>query len=151
MTHTLAYELLNRDAKALPGGGTVQGRVSVDFRVDDTSLLQALVKADGGHADFMGCFVRGFAGPNREAMNKLLARSSPDTEDGRTLLYICPECGDIGCGAYAVRIRFSDNEYTWSDFSYINGYEPAREIAGLGPFTFAGAPYEATISSASAL
>jgi hypothetical protein len=149
--NTLGYALLVREAAATKGGGSVQGRVSADFVIDGTSLLQTLVKADGGHSDFMGCFVRGFPEPNRASLSKLLAEETPNTEDGRTLVYICPECGDIGCGAYAARIGRVEGQYTWSDFAYVNGYEPAREVAGLGPFTFSEAQYKASLKAASAL
>jgi len=89
--------------------------------VDGESLLRALVKADGGHADFMGCFVAGYPEANDVAMRSLLGTTSPETDDGRVLLYICPECGDIACGAYAVRVVRKIETYTWSDFAYVNG------------------------------
>ena len=56
----------------------------------------------------------------------LVSQASPDSESGRVLLYICPECGDIGCGAYSVRIEKTDAGYTWGDFAYENGYEEPR-------------------------
>lgn len=61
-------------------GCTVAERYSVDFLIDGESLLRTLVKVDGGHADFMGCFVKGFAEPaarkSRSARVSSTARAS---------------------------------------------------------------------------
>lgn len=148
MTNAFAYALLNRQAVSA-GDASVQGRVSVDFVVDGVSLLQALAATDCGHTDFMGCVVRGFPEANAATANRLMLTSPPDTADGRTLLYICPECGDIACGAYAARVTRSADGYVWSDFAYINGYEPPRELSGVGPFKFSEAKYEEVVGAAS--
>ena len=132
-------------------GCTVAERYSADFLIDGESLLQTLVKIDGGHSDFMGCFVKGFAEPAAKAAAMLLSQATPDSASGRVLLYVCPECGDIGCGAYAVRIEKTNIGYSWGDFAYENGYEESRVIEGVGPFFFERSNYESAISCAAAL
>lgn len=151
MTDTLAHSLMERSGSSEPNGTSVQARTSVDFVVNGTSLLQTLIKADGGHPDFMGRFVAGYSEINQSAANELLARALPDTEDGYSLFYICPECGDIGCGAYAARVQRDAESYGWHDFVYVNGYEPPRAIATVGPFRFTTADYEHAIAAASSL
>jgi hypothetical protein len=32
------------------------------------------------------------------------------------MLYVCPECGDIQCGAMTVEITKTGNTYTWQNF-----------------------------------
>jgi len=132
-------------------GCTVAERYSADFLIDGESLLRTLVKVDGGHADFMGCFVKGFAEPAAKAAAMLLLQAVPDSASGRVLLYVCPECGDIGCGAYSVRIEKTDNVYVWGDFAYENGYEEPHVIEGVGPFFFERGAYESAISRVAAL
>lgn len=132
-------------------GCTVVERCSTDFLIDGESLLHTLVKVGGGHADFMGCFVKGFAVPAAKAAARLLSQAAPDSPSGRVLLYICPECGDIGCGAYSVRIEKTNTGYAWSDFAYENGYEEPRIIKSVGPFFFERNAYESAISCAAAL
>lgn len=132
-------------------GVTVTERQSADFLIDEVSLLHTLVKIDGGHGDFMGCFVKGFTEAAAKAVAMLVAQAPPDSESGRVLLYICPECGDIGCGAYAVRIMKTDSGYSWDDFAYENGYEEPRVIEGVGPFFFERSAYESAIGRAAAL
>lgn len=99
----------------------------------------------------MGCFVKGFAKPTAKAVAMLVSQALPNSESGRVLLYICPECGDIGCGAYSVRIEKTDTGYSWGDFAYENGYEEPHIIEGVGPFFFERSAYESAISRAAAL
>lgn len=147
---TLSHQELYRQGSN-SNGCTVAERRSVDFLVDGQSLLQALVKIDGGHADFMGCLVKGFPEQNKKSAATLLLSEPPDTGRGRVLLYICPECGDIGCGAYAVRITKNDSAYVWESFAYENGYEEPRIIESLGPLCFEKSAYEKAVLQATAL
>lgn len=110
-------------------GATVKTRDSIDFLIDGRSLLDALVTSGGGHGDFMGCFVHGFPADNEGKEKQLTSADKPDTDSGRYLLYLCPECGDIGCGAYGAKIRFTDGMAEWYDFAYENGY--ARSYAAV--------------------
>jgi len=147
---TLSHQSLFRAASSSNACTTTE-RLSSDFLIEGESLLHALLKVDGGHSDFMGCFVKGFPDQNHRAIAKLMLQADPDTERGGVLLYICPECGDIGCGAYSTRVTKTDAGYTWEDFAYENGYEEPRAIEGIGPFIFAQDAYEIALSQAAAL
>ena len=129
---------------------TVAKRFSIDFLINGRSLLNALVLADGGHSDFMGCFVKGFPEPNSLSNSRLLLREHAETESGRILLYICPECGDIVCGSYSVYVRQNDDCFTWDSFAYENGYEEPKIIDSVGPFTFEKMAFDAAINDAAA-
>lgn len=100
--NVLGHRRLHRPATG-SGGATCTERTSADFLIDGQSLLEMLVECAGGHADFMGCFVSGYA-KECERMPSMLLDVSPESGK-RVLLYICPECGDIGCGAYSVLVR----------------------------------------------
>jgi hypothetical protein len=105
----------------------------------------------GNNEDFMGCFMYGWSDQNAEAAKKLTLRANLDTSTGRVLIYICPECGDIGCGAYSVLIEKSAGCYTWSSFAYEDSCDEARIKDGIGPFIFEEAAYEVAIQEAAAL
>jgi hypothetical protein len=145
--NSLAIRHLKRAGSSAPGA-TVTARDSIDFVVDGSSLLDSLVKSGGGHGDFMGCFVRGFPIENERKKAQLTSAGEPDTEGGRYLLYLCPECGDIGCGAYGAKIRVTEETTEWYDFAYENGYEPARVLTSVGSFSFARRDYDATLEAA---
>jgi hypothetical protein len=151
MISSLDFRLLNRVASAT-GGTTTKGRTSVDFVIDGEGLLTRLVAADGGgHGDFMGCFVLGLPELNQAKSALLAGQSAAETDEGRVLLYLCPECGDIRCGAYAAKVQVGPELVEWSDFAYENGYEPGRRLANLGPFVFGLSEYRDVIARASAV
>jgi hypothetical protein len=145
MRNTLDHRPLHRSGSSAPASR--QERWSSDFLVDGKSLLKAL---DPGGGDFMGCFVRGFPAENRAKAAALLEGIPPDTGDGRILLYVCPECGDIGCGAYAVRVERNSGVVRWVDFAYVNGYEAPVPVQ-VPSFEFDEREYEDAVAAASAI
>lgn len=149
-TFTLSHTELHRRGSS-SNGITVAERYSADFLVNGQSLLGTIVSSHGGHADFMGCFVKGYPDQNKAAAAVLLLEAPPDSKSGRVLLYICPECGDLGCGAYAARVSKSSAGYVWDSFAYENGYEEPHLVEGVGSFFFEREAYEKAIRSASAL
>jgi hypothetical protein len=150
MANKLSHKLLIRPSIS-SGGTTATERISSDFQIDGESLLSLLIREDGGHSDFMGALVQGLPESQENVAMQLRLQADPSSDTGRILLYICPECGDISCGAYSVRASRDSSTYSWSDFAYENGYEDARRLDQVGPFTFEASQYEAAIVSASAL
>lgn len=138
----LSHASLHRSGSST-NGATVAQRDSSDFLVNDESLLARLVRIKGGHGDFMGCFLHGFPGAIVESLNELiLAVGLPKRRVG---LYICPECGDIGCGRFSVAVERCGDEVVWSEFSYENGNEEPSIFEELGPFRFDFFQYEAAV------
>lgn len=142
MHHALSHQPLRR-----PGPGDVQ--TSVDFRIDDESLLRMLCRA-GAPSDVMGVFQIGRNDSNLAVAARLFGDAAPDTAEERVLLYVCAECGDIGCGAIGVRVTVGNAMVVWSDFAVENGYEAAIPISGVGPFEFEVSKYRAAVAAASA-
>ena len=143
----LDFKILHREGWE-DDGAIVHESYSCDFTINKKSLLAILVKTYGGHSDFLGCFARGWDFLNQHSLKQLLLQEEPETDSGRRLLYVCPECADIGCGAYGCKITKSGESYVWSDFAYENGYEDPVIIEGVGPFQFAASEYERIIASA---
>ncbi len=147
----LEFRILSRKGHQENGRVTVHESHSCDFVINGTSLLDTIVKESGGHKDFLGCFARGWEKLNERSLNQLLLREKPETESGRTLVYLCPECADIGCGAYGCKITKVGSFYVWSDFAYENGYEDPQPISNLGPFEFTAEDYESAVRAAYAI
>ncbi|MFM7668512.1 MAG: hypothetical protein ACKO7D_10055 [Bacteroidota bacterium] len=59
----------------------------------------------------------------------------------KILLYVCADCGDLGCGALTAQISFSENSVVWSDFAYENASETFEKYPNIGPFEFDKASY----------
>jgi hypothetical protein len=145
--HEIGHSVMHRPG-SVGNGVTVTERYSADFTIDGKSLLRLLCQDDANVSDMMGCFVQGFQAQNALTIPKLVCESEPDTETGRVLLYVCPECGDIGCGAFSARVESVSDRFTWRDFAYENGYEDAVKIEGLGPFMFEAGAYRNALLSA---
>lgn len=79
----------------------------------------------------------------------LLEADAPLTR-GRYVIYGCPECADLACGAVTAVIERDGEDYVWRDFAWqteeeadlkLNGY------TGIGPFRFHGPEYRSALQS----
>jgi hypothetical protein len=67
--------------------------------------------------------------------------------DGRQALYVCPMCGDLGCGAVSAVIERDGADVVWRDFGWQTDDEP-EPIEGyphIGPFRFDAVRYASVI------
>ncbi len=133
------------------GSKVQESRTSIDFVIDGKSLVEMLDEASGDRSDLMGCFVKGFEEENKNVLSLLRCESTSEVETGRVLLYICPECGDIGCGSYAAIIEKVNDQYIWHSFAYENGYEEPMLIDTVGPFYFNINNYESVLNEAAGI
>ncbi|EMO30369.1 hypothetical protein LEP1GSC170_2750 [Leptospira interrogans serovar Bataviae str. HAI135] len=141
MLSQLGFTILRRKGLTSSSSYTTE-RSSLDFLINKKSLLNKLDK----EGDFMGCFVKGF--DNLDIYKELLLLQLPKTDSGRSLIYICPECGDIGCGAYTCKITLDSSKYIWSNFAYENGYEEPYLMTNIESIFFDKIEYEKIIQKA---
>ncbi|HEY6507154.1 MAG TPA: hypothetical protein VIY56_04025 [Vicinamibacterales bacterium] len=149
MADRLEHAIRHRRGSAF-GGITTTERVSVDFVINGQSVIEMLDRARNFGSDCMGCFVSGFGNENQLAAARLLMHEAPNSPCGRVLLYTCAECGDVGCGAYAVRLSRHDDLWIWSDYAWENGYEDPQSLI-LPTFEFADENYKAVILAGSSI
>lgn len=61
-------------------------------------------------------------GDNKEYTKQILRifrlQEKSNLQSGRIMLYVCPECGDIGCGAITALIQDLGDRIIWKDFGY---------------------------------
>ncbi|MER5461358.1 oxidoreductase [Streptomyces sp. NPDC002668] len=78
----------------------------------------------------------------------LLLQAPAPLEGGRCVIYGCPECEGIECGAVTAVIERDGDDIVWRDFAWqtdgradleLNGYH------GMGPFRFRGDEYRAEL------
>jgi len=72
------------------------------------------------------------------AAQRLIGAESPDV-DGRAAIAVCPEDGDLFCGALTARIVNEGNELQWVDLAY-SYYNHESEIWQHNPFRLARGP-----------
>src|SRR5690606_13449530 len=71
-------------------------------------------------------------------LREFLKQESPELETGRTIIYGCSECGDIGCGAITAEIIDDGDKIIWKDFGYENDYSgfDLEDYRNISPFVF---------------
>ncbi|MEV6547309.1 oxidoreductase [Streptomyces sp. NPDC051597] len=142
-TFALAPAMRAGDVAGAAGRPQVH-RDFLDFVVDGRPLLLRLADLDAVSplaADVppavLGAQVR-----------SLLLETEPPLADGRYVVYACPECEDLACGAVTAVIERSGDDIIWRDFAWqtepvpdlvLNGYH------GIGPFRFRGEEYRAAL------
>jgi hypothetical protein len=79
-----------------------------------------------------------------KAVAKLLGEAPADLAPNRVALYVCPECGDLACGALTAAVTFESGSVVWSDLAWENGLDDdsGRRRYDIGPFRFERSEYE---------
>ena len=140
----LAVSVIRLDWRRRPGGGGRTQRDFLDFIVDD----QALSAKVGDQISCLGWFT---PDENARAVRRLLLEEPADLPNNRRTLYVCPECGDIGCGAVSLVVEEVGDKIIWREFGYENNYEAvvyAKGFEDVGPFAFNCSDYRKVIKQA---
>jgi len=81
-------------------------------------------------------------------LNVFKLKEKPRLESGRVMIYVCPECGDIDCGAITAKIKDSGDRIIWFDFGYETGYGGLSETyQQIEPIEFIRQNYFAVFST----
>ncbi|RFU87189.1 oxidoreductase [Streptomyces triticagri] len=79
----------------------------------------------------------------------LLLEADPPLAGGRHLIYGCPECEGLECGAVTAVIERAGDDVVWRDFAWQTDEQVDLErngYHGIGPFRFRGDQYRAELS-----
>lgn len=132
----------------LGGGASLE---YLDFIVDGNPLREVL-RIGGGVGGYVSLLVTNWPVDHlAKDVSMLLGETSSALADGRVPLYVCAECGDLGCGAITAAIQHTADAVTWCDFGWQTDYDPFVEgesFMEVGPFRFRRDEYEVTVRSA---
>jgi len=131
-------------------------REYLDFVVDGVSLRDAVCDVDAGTVagDLIGCLGWGSNKAYEDGLvDQLMLEKPSELETGRRLLYVCPECGDVGCGAVTAIVEEEAGCFVWKEFGYEVNYRYDEDDAlfdlagyeGIGPFRFDKRQYRDTL------
>lgn len=84
------------------------------------------------------------------AIRQLLLEEPSELPNGRVPIYVCPECGDLGCGAVTALIQRDGDLLHWSQLGYENNWEEELRIegyAGVGSFQFRYTDYREALDA----
>ncbi len=114
----------------------------LDFIVDGESFYEKL-------GDVISPLGWGSPEHNKIAMNRFLLLEPADFPADRRSIYVCPECGDLGCGAVSAVIEKVENHIVWRDFGYENNYDESvlfDDYRDVGPYIFDAGEYTMRLS-----
>ncbi|CAB1083838.1 hypothetical protein D1AOALGA4SA_11372 [Olavius algarvensis Delta 1 endosymbiont] len=117
----LDWRVIRRKPELDANGDGKHERFTIYFLVNGQSLYEMLGVA---RLDLVSIFSPENQEWNQESAEVFLKTKESDLDNGRIILYVCFECGDIGCGAVTLKIVKTETEYTWSEFGYENDYDP---------------------------
>ncbi|MFS8202835.1 oxidoreductase [Streptomyces sp. CWNU-52B] len=139
-------------APAMRAGGVLANgdyqahRDFVDFIVDGRPLLYQLSDLDAVSPLASDVPPAIFTAQVRS----LLLEADPPLPGGRYVIYGCPECEDLACGAVTAVIDRHGDDFVWRDFAWQTDEHPDLErngYHGIGPFLFHGDAYRAALGS----
>ncbi|MYS78227.1 oxidoreductase [Streptomyces sp. SID5926] len=80
----------------------------------------------------------------------LLLEADAPLPGGRYVIYGCPECADLACGAVTAVILRDGDDFVWRDFAWQTAEHADLELnayPGIGPYRFSGAEYRAALAT----
>ena len=84
---------------------------------------------------------------DRHILNVFTLKEQSQIKSGRVMIYVCPECGDIDCGAITAIIKDTGDNIIWSDFCHETDYEGIMETYDqIEPIEFDRESYFAAFS-----
>lgn len=95
------------------------GREYFDFAVAG-QLLRTILGLENEHY----ATLIGFSTDKEQethVLNVFRLKEKSDLATGRVMIYVCPDCGDIGCGAITAAILDLGTKIVWRDFAYESG------------------------------
>lgn len=97
----------------------------LDFVIDGRSLTEQIACARG----LATTLNRAWLATVNDAVGELRGtRSTDGLSPGRVALYVCGDCGDLGCGAVTAKLHVGADTVSWAEFAWENGYEPSDPI-----------------------
>ncbi|MEO3974670.1 oxidoreductase [Streptomyces sp. CAU 1734] len=141
---TFGLAPVTRGGGVVPGGAHRTHRASPDFVVDGRPLLLRLSELDAVSplaADVPPVVPVG-------EVRALLLDAPPPLAGGRCVIYACPECRSLECGAVTAVVERDGDAVRWRDFAWQTSalVDPARDrYPGVGPFRFRAAGYRAAL------
>lgn len=112
----------------------------MDFVVDGRPLLFRLADLDAVSPLASDVPPAAFT----EHLRGLLGESEPPLPGGRFVIYGCPECADLACGAVTAVVERDGEDFVWRDFAWqtgehadleLNGYHGRGRSASAAPST----------------
>jgi hypothetical protein len=120
-------------------------REYLDFVVSGQSLKNILGIENADYTTLIGFGTK--REYDKQILNIFRLKEKSYLATGRVMIYVCPECGDIDCGAITAVILDLGSKIVWKDFGYETGYGGVtEEYPNFEPIEFDRQSYFAAFS-----
>ena len=120
----------------------------LDFVIGGRPLYRYLRSHE--YFDLVGCIWLEPEWGRRWSANHLLElmlKRRSELPGGQVILYLCPECQEVDCGAITVRIEADDKVFRWTGWAYVDWDGQREEDVGpLRIVEFERSRYEQVLS-----
>lgn len=131
-----------RPTERPPARLRMQNGPDLDILIDGLPLTDAV---GGLPVGVVGVLSIGQPAYQADSARRLLGLAAPDIPPDRVALYVCGECGDLGCGAITTRLTIDKDRVTWDRFMWERQPEidvDRTEHGSVGSFVFERHAYE---------
>jgi hypothetical protein len=115
-------------------------RTYFDFIVSGQSL-RTILNAD--NQGLISPFGWGNNDYELEIIKEFRGQKIPQIPSKRLMIYVCADCGDIGCGAITADLEINDDKVIWKNFGYEDNSSEIdfNSFKDIPPFEFKRADY----------
>lgn len=133
---TLTHRWELREGEVVRNRVRKHKRKYVDFIISGTPLSEILQAKERDMISMLGW--NSDINYEKSILREFLKQEPPELETGRTIIYGCSECGDIGCGAITSEIIADGDKIIWKNFGYENDYSgfDLEDFRNILPFVF---------------
>jgi hypothetical protein len=133
---TLSHRWEIRQGETVKNHVRKHERNYVDFIVSGRPLSEVFQTKESDMISIFGWGVN--KDYEKRTIKEFLKQEVSELETGRTIIYGCSECGDIGCGAITAEILDEGDKIIWRDFGYENNYSgfDLEDYRHIPPFVF---------------
>ncbi|ANQ49384.1 hypothetical protein MY04_2010 [Flammeovirga sp. MY04] len=115
-----------------------------DFSIDGESLFDI---CDMEKSDRIGSLGWGLSNDYNKSLFRqfLNEEENKELKSGRIMLFVCSECGDIGCGGTTFKLIETETEIIWTEFGDEDNIEldiDFSDYKNIGPFRFEKTEYK---------
>jgi len=120
------------------------GRQYLDFIISGQPLREYLEEKNNSNVTPFGFFSN--VEEQKRALRELKFQQKTQLKENRVELYICEDCGDIGCGSITTEIKDLRDKIIWKNFAFQNNLDEIGQLINVDQLEFDRQNYFKTFS-----
>ena len=144
MKKDLTLRWINRDKGINVDTSTISGKY-LDFNISGQSLKEYLGITKDSSVTPFGWFLN--KNEQSKALKEFRLQTKPHLPDNRIEVYICDECGHIGCGSVTAQIHDKGDKIVWAKFARQHNSDEVSSLFDVEDLEFERTSYFAALAA----